>query len=310
MKILIAEDDPISRRLLRATLQKWGHDVQAACNGREAWDVLCHADAPHLAIVDWMMPEMDGVEICTRLRELQRREYIYVILLTAKSRREDIIIGLDAGADDYITKPFDAGELRVRIRAAERILDLQSELLAAHEALRHQASHDSLTGLLSRAAIFERLEQELDRTSREGNFLAVVMADIDKFKRINDTYGHSAGDTVLHEVAQRMLQAARPYDGFGRYGGEEFLMVIPGCEEVRAAEVAQRFRLAVSAQPIEAAGHTVPVTVSLGVAAALGSAQLGAQELIRRADAALYRAKASGRDRVECAESGAISKSA
>jgi diguanylate cyclase (GGDEF)-like protein len=310
MKILIAEDDPISRHLLQATLRKWGHEVHVACNGQEAWEVLQQPDAPHLAVVDWMMPEMDGVEICRRLRELQRREYIYVILLTAKSRTADVIVGMDAGADDYITKPFDAGELKVRIRAARRILDLQSELLAAHEALRHQATHDALTGLLSRAAIFERLDQELDRTQRDGNFLAVIMADIDKFKRINDTYGHSAGDVVLREVAQRMLQAARPYDGFGRYGGEEFLMVIPGCEEVRAAEVAERFRHAVSAEPIEATGRVVAVTVSLGVASALGSAQLGAQELIRRADAALYRAKASGRDRVECADGSPLFKSA
>lgn len=301
MRILIAEDEPIALRRLSATLSKQGYDVVAARDGRQAWDVLRAQDSPRLAVLDWMMPEMDGPEVCRRTRELCGSEYIYLILLTAKSGKEDMIEGMDSGADDYICKPFDAGELTVRIRAAKRILDLQAQLLATQEALREQATRDRLTGMLNRGAIFEALNGELDRAERTGSPVSVIMCDIDHFKNINDTHGHAAGDAALQEIATRMQRCARKYDTLGRYGGEEFLVVLPQCDESAAAAVAERLREEVCSQPFELFGHQVPITLSAGVASTSGGAEPGRGDLSRLADAALYRAKAEGRNRVSCA---------
>lgn len=303
MRILIAEDDPVSRRLLEVTLKKWGYDVVVCNDGREAWDALKQEDSPRLAILDWMMPQMDGLEVCTRVRELTRQEYTYIIMLTAKGRKEDIIDGMTAGADDYITKPFNQGELQVRLRAATRVLELQSQLLAAQEELRHQATHDALTGLYNRSAVLDNLSREAARAIREHTSLAVLMIDLDKFKSINDTYGHQAGDTVLKEAASRIRNAIRPYDGFGRYGGEEFLLVLPRCDSTFAKYVAERLRACVASNPFVLDDDSeVQVTVSVGVASKIVEGGSDGEELIQHADAALYVAKRSGRDRVEVAE--------
>ncbi len=231
MKILIADDSIVSRHLLEATLRKWGYDVMVACDGAEALELLQRQDAPSLIILDWMMPGMTGVEVCRRIRQRDGEPYTYILLLTSKSQKEDLIEGMEAGADDYITKPFDQNELQVRLRAGTRLVDLQAQLLKAREDLREQATRDFLTRLWNRSSIITELGRELARAVREARPLGVVIVDLDHFKHVNDTYGHLAGDAVLREAARRMQNSIRQYDSIGRYGGEEFLILFPGCSE-------------------------------------------------------------------------------
>lgn len=301
MRILIAEDDPVSRRLLQAMLIKWGYEVELTCNGVEALQALQAEDAPRLAILDWMMPEMDGIDVCRCIRQRGNNPYTYVIMLTTRNRREDIIEGMEAGADDYIVKPFDAHELQVRVRAGARIIDLQAALLAAQEELRIQAAKDSLTGLWNHAVIVETLQRELERAHREGKPLGVIMADLDHYKRINDVYGHIAGDLVLCETANRIRSAVRSYDAVGRYGGEEFLIVAPGCDTQEAFKLGERIRDTIASQPFSTQDGTISVTISVGTVACEASQPYKASDLIRIADAALYQAKAEGRNRVVAA---------
>jgi len=302
MRILVAEDDRITRRRLEVTLTKWGYEVVVASDGAEAWETLQSDDAPQLAILDWMMPAMDGLEVCQELRRQRAEPYVYVILLTARGQRADLVQGMEAGADDYVVKPFDPHELKVRLRAGTRIVELQTELIAAREALRIQATHDPLTGVWNRAAIMEALGRELARAAREDGLVAVVMADLDHFKRINDTYGHLAGDEVLKEAIHRVCSSLRPYDLIGRYGGEEFLIVLTGDSALSAANIAERVRECVAGKPVRVAESNIRVTVSLGLATAEMPGPVWAESLVRAADTALYRAKAAGRNRVAVAE--------
>ncbi|MGH9718733.1 MAG: GGDEF domain-containing response regulator [Bryobacteraceae bacterium] len=303
MKILIAEDDAISRRLLETVLVKWGYEVVVVKDGQQAWEALQTEDAPRLAILDWMMPGIDGTEVCKKVRERttapNTAPYVYILLLTARSQREDLVQGMEAGADDYITKPFDANELKVRLRAGRRIIDLQAQLLDAQEALRDQASRDPLTAIWNRTAIFDILRREVARSDRESSPLAVAMADLDHFKSLNDTYGHMAGDAVLREATRRMTSGVRSYDAVGRYGGEEFLIVLPGCDTRSAACRAERLRSAIATEPFDTSEGRITVTCSLGIASTADSGDLDTDALIRSADAALYRAKHNGRNRVE-----------
>jgi two-component system, cell cycle response regulator len=294
MRIVIAEDDPISRRLLEATLTRWGHEVIVTINGSQAVHALLKPDGARLGVIDWMMPNMDGLEVCRRLRE-RVAPYVYLILLTAKDRREDLVQGLEAGADDFLVKPFDMYELQARLRAGQRIVELQESLIEAQSALREAATRDPLTGLWNRAAILDRLHREIDRASREGSRTAVVLVDLDHFKRINDSYGHPAGDTVLLTAAERLRVCLRTYDEVGRWGCEEFLIVLPNCGTEEAAGVAERTRRAVAERPHNLGGVRHEVTASFGVASATSG---DAAELVRRADTALYRAKDGGRNRV------------
>jgi two-component system, cell cycle response regulator len=306
MRILIAEDDLVSRRLLEAKLVKWGYDVVSASDGDEAWMALKAPDAPRIAILDWMMPGADGVELCRRVRKELVEPYTYIILLTAQQREEDLIIGMDAGADDYITKPFKANELKVRLRAGKRIIELQNELIEAREALREKATHDPLTGLWNHEEIILILEHELSRSEREGGYVTAIMADLDYFKKINDTYGHMAGDAVLRMAAQRILAETRCYDSVGRFGGEEFLIVLPGCKKEDVAANAERIRLAISADSMNVREESIPVNISLGAAANIKGKKCDVQSLIHAADLALYRAKENGRNRVEVATDNEI----
>ncbi len=303
MIVLIADDEAVSRRMLVRMLTKSGYEVIEASDGEEAWRILERPDAPRLAILDWMMPGMTGPALCRRLRDLKREPYTYVLLLTARTDKQDVVDGMEAGADDYVTKPFDAAELEVRLRAGRRILDLEADLMKAREALREQATHDPLTGLWNRYALLETLSREQSRASREGTPLSVIMIDLDHFKQVNDTYGHQAGDAVLREAARRMQTGIRTYDQVGRYGGEEFLIVLPGTSEANAAHLAERLRGAIAAQPVTAErGLRIAVTASLGVAAVEPPEASDPASLIRRADEALYRAKENGRNRVERAD--------
>jgi two-component system, cell cycle response regulator len=306
VKVLIADDDMISRRLLEATLTRWGYEVVVTHDGTEAWEVLQGADAPALAILDWMMPGMDGVDVCRKVRQRAQEPYIYLLLLTTKGRREHLIEGLDAGADDYLTKPFDPHELQVRLRAGDRIVTLQAELIEAREKLRIQAMQDPLTGVWNRRAILDILGSELARSGRDSTPVAVAIADLDHFKQINDSYGHMAGDIALCEAVSRMRALLRPYDAIGRYGGEEFLIVLPGCTTPDAIRLAERLRLGVGEETVAIPEGNIVVTGSLGVAASDSIDAPDAASLIRAADTALYRAKACGRNRIELATAADI----
>jgi two-component system cell cycle response regulator len=299
MEILIAEDDPTSRQILVALLSKWGYKVLATCDGAQAWEALHGAEAPRLAILDWMMPEMDGPELCRRLRQEKegRSHYTYILLLTARGAKEDLVQGMEAGADDYLVKPFDPQELKVRIRAGQRIVELEAQLQAVQEELRRQSMTDPLTGILNRRAVLERLEAEISRAGRENTSLGLGIVDLDHFKQVNDTFGHLAGDDVLKESVRRVRGSLRAYDVFGRVGGEEFLVVLPGTPLSGAKGVAERLRKAISQSPVSTHKGLVRVTASLGVT--VWTVREGVDSLIERADRALYMAKAKGRNRVE-----------
>lgn len=299
MKILVAEDDLVTRRMLQAYLEKWGYEVVMVADGQQAWQLLQQNDAPRLAILDWMMPEMDGMTICGEVRRLNLQPYIYLILLTSRKFQEDVIAGLEAGADEYLTKPFDPYELKARLRAGARVVELQDSLIEAREALRVQAMHDPLTQLLNRRATMDFLQAELSRATREQKPLTVMMADLDHFKSVNDRFGHLVGDGVLCEVSRRLRMSSRNYDTVGRFGGEEFLVVVPGCDTSPGLAQAERLRKAVCSQPITVKNLSINVTISLGVATLHHSIQQGMEALLSLADQALYRAKAGGRNRVE-----------
>jgi two-component system cell cycle response regulator len=284
-------------------LQKWNYKVIAVENGMDAWNALQQANAPQMAILDWMMPGMDGVELCRRIREQEHGPYRYLLLLTAKYEKEDVVAGLDAGADDYLIKPFDVNELRARVRSGKRILELQHALLRAQEALQYEAAHDPLTGLWNRGAILDLLRRETQRHLRTGSALGVIMADLDHFKQVNDTHGHPVGDAVLREVSNRLLGSVRAYDLIGRYGGEEFLVIFPNCDAPNLAAGAERLRCAIANQPIETSSGPIASSISIGVASAPmaegGSSEL--ETLLKVSDEALYRAKHRGRNCVEIA---------
>ena len=265
MKILVAEDNSVSRRMLEALLSKCGYEVAVTTDGAQAWKILQGDDAPRLALLDWMMPELAGVDICRSIRQRVGRPYVYVVVLTGKNRKQDLLEALEAGADDYLTKPFDAEELEARLRTGQRILKLEDALIAAGEALRFQATHDVLTGLSNRADILNTLRRELARGRRERRCVGVVLADLDRFKNINDTYGHQAGDAVLRQVSGRMLSSVRAYDSVGRYGGEEFLIVAPSSSGADVAGLAERVRRAIEASPLRTLAGEMGVTLSLGV---------------------------------------------
>ena len=294
MKVLIADDDDVVLTVLEGLLDHLGHEAVVAHDGTEAWDLLQREDAPQLAILDWMMPGIDGVEICRRIRQDVKRPYQYLIMLTAKDEMEDLVEGMKSGADDYLRKPFDERELRARLHAGERILAMQDDLRA-------RATFDELTGLLNRATILERLDRELKVSARTGAPVSVVLADLDDFKRVNDTHGHPVGDEVLREASKRMAGRMRSYDDLGRYGGEEFLGVLPGCPPAGVLAVAERMRHSVGTLSITTVAGPIELTVSFGVATSDPAHPVLASALVAAADEALYRAKRSGRNRVEAA---------
>ena len=259
MKILLVDDSKLDRARVSECLEESGFDFVTAENGTDAWEILQAPDAPTFALLDWVMPGFDGIELCRRIRTLgSNGTYIYTVMLTAKDRKKNLLTAMEAGADDYLAKPVDPSELRARILVGKRILDLQ-------QCLRFSATHDFLTNLLSRAEILASLERELVRTQREGRPAGVIMADVDGFKQINDTLGHPAGDAVLAEVARRLKSDLRLYDVAGRYGGEEFILVLPGCDLHTAARRADEIRRLVSRDPIVTPAGALSVTVSMGV---------------------------------------------
>lgn len=295
MKILIAEDDPISRKLLHKALERSGYDVVAVENGKQALEALCALDAPRLALLDWVMPELDGPGVCRAVRKRTEQTYAYMVLLTSKDSKEETVVGLESGADDYLTKPFNIEELRARLRVGERILLLEDRLVEARENMRFRATHDPLTALLNRGAILDLLNRELHRSHRENKSTAILLGDVDHFKRVNDTLGHLVGDEVLTEIARRLLGAVRSYDFVGRYGGEEFLVILNSCDTAYGPTRADNIRKSIS-KPVMTTKGPLSITMSFGV---LQSAEWGPrslEELLHGVDTALYEAKAAGRD--------------
>jgi len=293
MKILIAEDDPISRRVLELNLVEWGYEVMVASDGAEAWEIIQQPESPNLIISDWMMPRMDGLALCREIRKMEKSEYIYFIILTAKGEKKDVIDGLEAGADDFLTKPFNREEMRYRIRIGERIINLEHRIMEL-------ANTDPLTGLLNRRAFMDRMEQEISRAQREKKSFSIILADIDHFKNVNDTYGHQVGDLVLQRFTGRLKTSARPYDFLGRYGGEEFLVCLPGADGLQAASVAERMREQIEDMEIMLPddSRSIRVTASFGTASYSVESGENTDLFIKKADDALYLAKNKGRNRV------------
>jgi two-component system, cell cycle response regulator len=293
MEILIVEDEPISRRLLEFTLHRWGYEVTATADGNEAWEVLQNPAPPSLVISDWMMPGMDGLELCHHIRSGERPGYTYLIILTARGQKADVIKGLEAGADDYLVKPFDQEELRCRIKIGERIINLEHRILQL-------ANTDALTGILNRRAFMEKMEIEVERAIRENSPLSLIIADLDHFKQINDRYGHQVGDQVLQQFTQVISALTRPYDFLGRYGGEEFSLGFPGVDDLNVRLATERMRQSVEALDIPTAdpSQAIRITASFGAASLRRDSRETLSSLITRADNALYEAKRAGRNRV------------
>ncbi len=304
MKILIAEDEALSRRLLEKTLERAGYEVITVENGKQALEQLCKHEGPRLALLDWVMPELDGPGVCRAVRTRADQTYVYMVLLTSKGSKEETVLGLESGADDYLTKPFNAEELRARLRVGERILLLEDRLVEARENMRFRATHDPLTSLLNRGAIMDLLSRELNRSRREQKSTAILLGDVDHFKRVNDTLGHVVGDEVLVEIANRLLGSVRSYDFVGRYGGEEFLVVLNSCDPNYAPGRAEDIRKSVSHRPIQTAKGPLSPTMSFGVLLSADWGPRPVEELLHEVDIALYEAKGAGRDCLRLAKPG------
>jgi two-component system, cell cycle response regulator len=302
MKILVAEDDQLSRMMLQKSLQRSGYEVTAVSDGAAALEAFDQQDPPRLALLDWMMPKKSGVEVCQDIRYRQGQPYTYVILLSSKESKTDIVQGLEAGADDYLTKPYDNDELKARLRAGERILELEDRLVEARENMRFQATHDPMTALWNRGVIEELLSREIDRSRRERSCTVVMLCDVDHFKRVNDQFGHNTGDDVLREMARRLQHSVRSYDMVGRYGGEEFLVILNRCDPASAETRAENLRTIVAKQPFRTRAKALSITISIGVALSTDFPEQNLDELLAQVDAALYRAKSSGRNCVRRAQ--------
>ena len=303
MRILVVEDSKLDRHRVTECLKEWHLEFATVGDGAEAWSLLQTPNPPDLILLDWMLPGIDGLELCRKIRTLGGNgTYIYTVMLTAKNKKADLLTAMAAGADDYLTKPVDTSELRAKILVGKRIIELQ-------QSLKFAATHDFLTRLLNRSEIMAGLRRELSRGERQNKPVALVLADVDHFKQINDSLGHAAGDLVLKEVASRLQSDLRAYDLAGRYGGEEFLLVLPGCTSAVAGRRADEIRGLIAKDAVITTFAQVPVTLSMGVAGTdvLGTGTL--EDLLQRADEALYRAKLNGRNRVEIVASKLLATS-
>jgi diguanylate cyclase (GGDEF)-like protein len=297
MRILIGDDSLTHRVMLEAIVRRWGYEAVLAEDGQQAWELLSAPEAPRLVLLDWEMPGLDGLEVCRRVRARQDQDPPYILLLTARQETADIVAGLDAGANDYISKPFENTELHARLRVGARMLDLQRELISAREALEFQANHDALTGLMNRGAVMRAMEQAMQAAGQGGQTLQIGLIDVDHFKQINDSHGHPAGDAVLQAVSRRIESVLRAGDLVGRYGGEEFLLLVNG-EVDEAPAFCERLRGVIADQPFVEGRVALRVTVSGGFVPLTPSDRRGTSELLAAADDLLYRAKAAGRNRI------------
>jgi diguanylate cyclase (GGDEF)-like protein len=300
--VLLAEDDTATRLILQCWLQENGFEFVVASNGNEAWRILRQQRPPEVLVLDWTMPGIDGIELCRRLREAERDYYPYILMIAARDEKQDVAYALESGADDYLVKPFSKADLTARLGVAKRIFKLQDGLIRAREELRVQATKDSLTGLFNRSAFLDLFERELSRAQRSRSSTGFLLLDLDDFKNVNDTYGHLLGDQVLCETAKRIKQSVRTYDLVGRYGGEEFCIVLPGCTSSQLRARAEVIRRSFVREPFRAGAGTIAMTVSIGATAASAGAN-STSEIIAIADIALYKAKHDGRNRAVFCES-------
>ncbi|HUZ94802.1 MAG TPA: diguanylate cyclase [Edaphobacter sp.] len=303
MKILLADDDPVSLRLMQRTLENYGYEVVTATDGVQAAKILCNPGGPRLALIDWMMPELDGLGVCREVRGRHEDAYIYILLLTSRQSSDDIVSGLEAGADDYLTKPCHAAELKARLHTGRRILQLEDKLVEAREEMRFKATHDALTSLWNRGGILTLLRAEFSRATRHRTPLSLLICDIDHFKKINDTYGHPVGDEILQQVSHYLRDLVRPEDCVGRFGGEEFLIVLGDCSRATLEVRSNEIREEISRVPFLTQEGSVSVSLSFGAITIEPPCEAVDIDLyVKKADAALYRAKAAGRNCVVFAE--------
>jgi two-component system, cell cycle response regulator len=296
MVVLISDDDLTTRTLLAGVLENNGYEVVKTACGIEALTVLNQPEAPQLVVLDWMMPGMDGLQVVEKVRSGKSDQPPYIILLTAKTEKSSIITGLDRGADDYLTKPFDTGELLARVGVGRRFVEMREALVESRKALEYQATHDPLTGMLNRRATLEQLQKEINRAARHGGSIAVGMCDIDNFKVVNDRFGHQTGDEILAGFSSTLMESLREYDTVGRIGGEEFLVITPMRPGSGYRTVFERLLTTVAARRIPTRSGFLSITVSIGVACAKPATSV--DMLLEAADSALYKAKEDGRNRV------------
>jgi diguanylate cyclase (GGDEF)-like protein len=300
MRTLVVDDSPVYQQILANHLQDWGFPFVIAKDGAEAWTLLQRSDCPKLILLDWVLPDIDGIELCRRIRRAGADDsYSYIILLTGKDAKKDMLEAMHAGADDYLVKPFDQLELKARLLVGKRIISLHEELVSARESMRYAATHDFLTGLMNRGETIAFLSRELERAKRSGKPVSVILADVDHFKKVNDTLGHPYGDEALKEVAMRLRSKLRVYDGAGRYGGEEFLVILADCDLPSALAKADDLRECVGNTPMVSSQVSSNITVSMGVAVSTDHSAGDIARLLNQADRGLYAAKQNGRNRVE-----------
>jgi diguanylate cyclase (GGDEF)-like protein len=299
--ILIVDDDVVSRTVIEKHLQKAGFNALSAPNGAQALSLFDTTFFP-IVLTDWMMPEIDGPQLCRLIRERKTDGYVFIILITARDKKTDTVVGLEAGADDYLTKPIHPEELIARINTGIRILNLEKSLKEANEAIRQLSITDPLTGCYNRGYLNDRLPEELSRSERYGRQLAIVLADIDHFKKVNDIHGHQAGDSVLKNFSQCINgQIRKKIDWIVRYGGEEFLIILPETDTRGARIVAERLCRAVADETISIGSTPIKITASFGGISVTFSERrptVSMDALINQADEKLYISKRSGRNQV------------
>lgn len=300
-QVLVAEDDPISRSLLELYLSQEGYSFVAAKNGREALD-LYTSQRFSIVITDWLMPEMDGTALCRAIRGNKSDHYTFIILLTSKNTQEALVEGLEAGADDYIVKPINPAELRVRLKGAQRILDLEASLQRSLAEIRELSIHDPLTGAFNRGYLDKQLENEIQRAYRYQHPLSLILCDLDHFKLVNDTYGHQVGDEVLQRCVRDIYHSIRhQIDWVARYGGEEFVIALPETDSAGCSVVAERMRKQIACSSNESKGNILKISASFGTVTLEPdpeAVRTSAADLVQRADICLYQAKQAGRNRV------------
>jgi len=303
MKLLIVDDSAVARKSVEQALFGQPYSLIFATTGQQAVDLFLK-HRPSLVIMDRMMPDLNGVEICRRMRSISSSSYTHIIMLTAKTDKASVVEGLRAGADDYLTKPFHEEELLARVGVGLRTLQLHRQIEAKNKKLEKLALTDALTGLPNRRAIEEWGTREVSAATRHDYSLCLIVADLDRFKRINDTFGHNAGDAVLKTFAKILKAHTRRSDMCGRQGGEEFMMLMTHTTVKEAEKAIDRIRAEFETTPLNFGGCNILATASFGIAGfGVGQAKLGFSELLSQADAALYSAKRAGRNRVETAVS-------
>ncbi len=301
MKILIAEDDSVTRNILQRILLKQGHNLIVAEDGERAWKLfLQYRESVYMAILDWEIPKIDGIELCKRIRSTEIDHYVYLLILSSKTKKQEIVTGLEAGADDYLTKPFHPEELVARIKVGKRIINLEQSLRKANERLEFLATIDGLTGVLNQRTLLERLKEELVRGARNGHAILLIMLDIDNFKYINDTFGHLSGNRIIVDFINSIKSQLRPYDILGRYGGDEFLIIIPCQDGNIHLDVPERLCSAIKKNKFAIGDQELKITASFGAISILPYIKKDPDKLfyraLKRVDEALYQAKAKGRN--------------